>query len=282
MANAYKILHLPSEVYKDGQSPVKQNTLKGAFVDKVIKSEYGLLTYFREGKFPMKGLLDDIVMGDVDSVKKHLKVWFKFFGFFPQIVFAIPLFFSNKAIKKWIELTADVCKYHLNPHFLLSEHYSIPGREILRVGNKHFNSEIGNLLTESFVRIFETDLPYKYRVMDILQCLDLASLEQNPLKEIRRLFNILGERDKQRDWKEIGRAVSVLLWFRRDIRKKVVEVLRDLNPKSFWFDEADLYFFLINSPSQNDPAEYNVLGMTREERERIWKQIDAGEKNLKV
>lgn len=286
-SNTYKILQLPSEVYERSQSPVRQTTMTGALVDKVIYSEHGILTYLKGVKYPLKGMINDLLFNDLDSVKKYIKNWLKFFGSKPMVYVTPILFilFGKRLLKKWIELTSDYLAHHLLRHFMLAENMSKPARELLRTCLAVYEPDYvftpdhpkwlthAEILIKSVALMLNSDPAYKYRFMDIIQLLDREALKTNPSKEIKRLFSILSERDGQRNWDDISRLLSTVLWINKSIRNQVVEIGTKLDLNEFMFDEADLYACLINSPAPNTP-EYDILGLAHEERQKLWDRLN--------
>ena len=275
----YKILELPPDVYESGQSPHEfYPTLVGVKIDRVIRSEHGLLTYFKNGgKFPIKGWMDDKVMSAVDHFKKHTRSWVKFWGSSPMIyllpfLFLIPTL-PRKMLDSWLDRTYDIADFCFHGRFLYPNDMPKASRELQRVALDMWGRNKRDVyLIKSFCMIFNIEIPYRYPLMDVFQQIRLNEIRKNPAQELDRLIKIFQKRDRRKKWDEL-KLIPFIIRLSPKIRRETVKFFTMLNLQEFWFDEADLSCFLLNG--QKDGPEYDLLGLSRSEREKLKLEIDG-------
>ena len=118
--------------------------------------------------------------------------------------------------------------------------------------------------------IFNTDLPHRLKLQDILSEIDIKA--QSPRKEIGRVLDIFISRIRNQHeigmWGNIKKLFIVLsLRFYRPMNKWLVRFFSEVDLEKIKLDEADWYFTL-----QRD--DYNYRGVSLEDRRKEKKRID--------
>jgi hypothetical protein len=240
--------------YKYSNSLVPTSTVTST-IEKIEYSETeGFQVWYTGSKYPTYGLFDPYAQGAADPVKRYLRNELRLTSKYPLRALA---FLSKKFRKDWLEEYAAFCYMNLRPFVYKDEHWCRAVKEL--------NTALARLpefIRDAVCVILEQDRPYRYRLQDVLSCLDKNALEKNPKKEIRRLLALLAKRDKQVNWGKIPKLISLalnipfVLW-------EIVFVLRRIDPVTMGLDTADLYNCLINGCEQGNNR-YHFLGLDNE------------------
>lgn len=124
-----------------------------------------------------------------------------------------------------------------------------------------------------FVWMFiEYDNAYRLRLQDILENIDKGAIAKTPVKEIRRLFALLIERENKyvgirHKWIQMRRLVIPILCFSKDARELMKQFLLELNTEITKLDEDDWYFSLRRRG-------YLFRGMSLDDRLKEKERID--------
>ena len=120
-----------------------------------------------------------------------------------------------------------------------SKLYSVPVYELY----KSISHEIIRNIICAFL---EFDTAYRYRVQHILGKIDRGILIINPIKELKRLFEIYSKSEGggfiQR---KFGKAIPILfiyLRFNKKLLKEIQETLLRIDVKNIKLNEADIYW----------------------------------------
>ncbi len=157
-------------------------------------------------------------------------------------------------------------------------------KEIYRVSEimlSDFDGELKERLKkfrDIICMLLEMDYAYRARFQDILSLLDKDELVKNPKKELKRLTDILIEREAMDGydtltdkWIGLQKILLILLKFKK-IRNLIVNGLLEIDLNEIKMDESDWYFVL----NRND---YCYGGKSYEERMEIKKEMDKKAKN---
>lgn len=120
----------------------------------------------------------------------------------------------------------------------------------------------------------QSDSAYRIRPQDALCNLNKKWLQENPRKEILRLFDIVLQRENSIKHKifHLKKLVSILLFF-PPARKLIFEYFSELDVAQFVPDEADRYFAARNQG-------YNFEGKSVEEKRQWADEIDLAKNHV--
>ena len=116
----------------------------------------------------------------------------------------------------------------------------------------------------------EIDTAYRFVLQDALSEIDIINLKKNPIREIRRIFDIVVKRefcgDQKDKWRRVEKKVILLLRIPKT-RRYAIEFLSQLDYEKIKLDESDWYFVLKHHC-------YNYKGVSSEERLKEKERID--------
>lgn len=240
---------LPSEIVpKDDNNVLKR----------VEFPEEGVLTYMDNYKYPYKGFPYYEFVEKIDVIKKicrqiqsgvyhGLKDRPKFVLYL--LIPLIPILGHN------LFYAFTYGFYRLIDRFRIKkERYCTAVREIHRAwsvektGESERTKEMRLMLRDIECMILEYDNAYRYRAQDVLPELDKQALQDNPVKEICRLLDIMISREKPANDKDYARHDSwrLLQMFTKyymkhdkELLKIYVDLLLELDLNKVSLDEGD-------------------------------------------
>ena len=134
-------------------------------------------------------------------------------------------------------------------------------------------------ISELFYFVIEFDNAYRFRFQDIVAELNKENMIHNPIKEIKRLFDILIERENSQElktkWKLAKYLTVTLIRFNTTARKFVQRLSSTLDINKIKMDEHDRYF-MFNRNS------YNHEGKTLTQRMKEKVKIDKRDGNIYI
>lgn len=154
------------------------------------------------------------------------------------------------------------------------------GMNSLDLLNRDFNIQTPREIYEAiafaweFIVLFiEYDNAYRFRLQDALENLNKENVEKNTVKEIKRLLDLLIERENPiyggipNKWKQIKRVIIPVLILSKTIRNLIRDFLLQLDLDMIKLDEDDFYFCLNRKGN-------SIRGISYEKRIEIKKEID--------
>lgn len=222
----------------------------------------GSLSYLVDRKMPMRiyPTRDSVAIGAV--FKKIIPYGAKEFyraNIFEKI-------FIILSMKRFMNISIDIVHNALTPYFLKPEYYSQAVREIYIV----LDGLIDNKSRDIICFYAEYDPAYRYRLQDILACLDKEALRKNPKKELKRLLAIICEREsyacKMEDWGmankwiKIFKLVSIFMFLKPKFKKTLIKILNNIDLNEVALSDEDIYW-------TNLYEDYNFRGMSYNQRE---------------
>jgi hypothetical protein len=217
-------------------------------VEKVDFPDKGLFTYYSNSKYPAKGFPDGESVERLDEAKKMLMRILQGFHGISKIKFLLLIIFKSQIEKIAQSLIVSYWEY-IKKYRLKPERYCNVSREIYRVfekmtyGMKVEHLELWDKIKDNVCMILEFDDAYRYRFQDIITLLDKTEFKRNPIKELKRLFSILEERELGQGMKDKWRMVKkfiFLLKFKKEF-KILKHFILQLNLEELKMDDADLY-----------------------------------------
>jgi len=229
-------------------SPSTDPTKKS--ISKVLfPPEGGVLTYFDGEGHPAKGFCYGETVATVDEVKKTGMSFLRgFFGGLKQnkakmilFVFLFRKQFMAMAIDLLAELDNRMARVRQKP-----ERYCTCVREIYRVFNLMMIwypdwKEILEHLRNIICMILEYDDAYRYPFQDVMAEFDKDACRKDVLKEIRRIMDIVIDRDRRGLSEKFGRIKKLmfLLRFNKSLKEALRRFFLGLDLDRIKMDEAD-------------------------------------------
>ena len=217
----------------------------------------GVYTYLQGKDYPFKGFpLVDIVEA-LDTLKKVEKNMLSGLYYYLKhenrlkLLTLIPsLWFFKKLLRSWLYTSRTfVYRYRIKPSM-----YSLSVRELYKAFDSPIKNESKDLqelrenLKYTICMFLEFDNAYRFRFQDLAEEIDLEKFFKSPAKELRRLIDIAQSREKQQQYKDkwtlIKTIVVPLLLVDRELKRIIVEVVKNLNFDRIKMDEGDRYYCL--------------------------------------
>jgi hypothetical protein len=243
------------------------------FVEEYLKTDKGIQTKFYGCSFLFKG---DIKRETVDSVAALKRV---LMATVEHLLKGKMFFVSTKAFVYWFvrNYEADL---EIKTYTSLSDFAPVP-REMISVGirlanhvkNQEYRGKIIKFIW-ALGTFIQNDFAYYWRVQDPLCELDKESLNENPRKEILRLFDLAIARDNQISEKVrlLKKLASILLLIPR-YKKIAKDYFNGLDIEKIKPDREDIYFM-------GRRQGYNFGGLSYKDRIEGVKETDKEEGNV--
>jgi hypothetical protein len=230
------------ETVKPEPDPLKKSVEKIDF-----PKEGGIFTYFEGIDLPVKGYADGETVERVDEAKKMAMTML--WGLFrmSKIKFLLLLIFKRQIEELGESLIISFWEY-IHKYRPKENRYCKTVREILLLFETTDydveNKVLWHRIKDNICMVLEYDDAYRYRFQDIVEELNKEDFAKNPIKEMKRLFNIIAEREDsdvmRNKWKMISSYVF-LLRLKPFFFKKLVEIVSLMELKEVKMDEADRY-----------------------------------------
>lgn len=212
----------------------------------------GIQVFYRDAEFPKKGWPTDEAVSCINIAKRSL-----LFILTPALVFS-----SKSLLKRWAKFSAKV----IAPHRRKVEYMTPISREIRAIG-------MGDI-SEVISWIIEYDDAYRFRLQDICSETDKETLMKRPFREIRRLAQIVYDREQNLRLKaDIIRLkkVATLALLLPPVRKLLRNILKNMDFKNMQYDEADKYWVALRGGATVGIDGYFFRGMSHEDRAKTVK-----------
>lgn len=219
----------------------------------------------------------EVIGATIDSVAITKGVFMETARLFSKFPFylALSLFLLPAGKRRIIEWAARVCFKDLTQRYPVKFKRGV--RELIRVGEKHFKPvEIGDTKVSlvKCVAMFLEDNAYWFPLQDALSNLDRTN---EPIDEVRRLFDLCIERQTFEPSKAKYRLLRKMALFclhtMPSVRRAVGEMMIDLDLKEIKPDESDIYFTL-------NRRDYNYRGESHAERLKKWNELNEKAGNI--
>ena len=239
----------------------------------------GVFVYHLSFPYPEKGTRDDYMMMSIQFVKRALMNMVGFLTYKWIFPVYIPLLFLPWKIKiKILEKALDALvgyagfvDIHGKKFILEKRYYTISGKELIK-GIEIFLKELGinpaqaDDVALTLIALVDNDTAYYYRRCDILGETNKELMLKGPAKEILRLLEILARRESRplliKKFRQFSYFLTFTLWIPR-VKRAFREAVKSMDFSVLGLDDADKYHV-------STFGDYKFLGMTREERLKIW------------
>ena len=263
-----------SEFQEHFERPVQGNS-----VDRIeYPDEGGIFVHYYDHPFPAKGQVFPEAVESLAAAKKSLKATAYFLKDFPilaSLFLSLPSFVTRRFTKSFLEnYLSRLAHDPIEAYFLAEDRWCRSVREIRRAGKiaiekvnskwKKYHLIMLNIVSSAF----EWDNAYRYRGQDVGGELNKKAFFENPIKEVVRLMKLQVQRE--RGWFEdkgkfivFGQALRILMIFVPEIKKLMIEFVKEVNIDEVKLDEADDYYNLMR-------PDYDVHGWPMELRQQKW------------
>jgi hypothetical protein len=171
----------------------------------------------------------------------------------------LALWLNKKIWSKWLKRM-----FELYPILLKDKYWSQTVKEIRRV----LKGKIDDNELDAISAVLENDMAYRYRVQDILGEIDRYKLQQNPLKEIKRLIGLSIEREQdERNVKKLKIMRKYIWLLRFKGLREITDILKDLHTNEIKLSKEDIYW-------TNIVPNYNYRGISYQERLKERETVD--------
>ena len=266
----------PNEVFLNQQLPLQDN--QGGYHHQnwqqtVCKKGEGILAYYEDHPFPMKGHPYPEAC-EANNIVKKLTIGSLMSLAAPE---AIPSFFGFALLPykrkiKWLnKILTNYCimaDYALRSHYLKREYYNTTSKELWKfishfLRNLGISLELSEKCGKIMATLLEYDDAYRLRVADIFTETNQAEMLYNPRKELLKVMEIYAKREKAGITEKlisVSKVLSYLLWLPR-IRNAFTSAFRSTDIENLRLDEGDKYYALKR-------GDYDFMGKEEEQRKQ--------------
>jgi len=240
-----------------------------------------------------KGFPNKIIVDTLEVPKAAFMVSYSFLNSkFIRLALALFFIFRRKVFKKYLLL---LCNTAIEKSYVLFRRgklipdpikFSASVREIYRVSEimigKIKDVNIRDMASKSRnlgCVALDSDAAYRFREQDILPEINKEALKENPIKELKRVFQILYKRElkasQRSKYIRLERLLFLLMRFSPKTKKLIVEFICELDFDKIKLDEADQYFCLQRTS-------YNFKGLDLKERLKGKEIIDKAKGHFRT
>lgn len=255
----------------------------GEFVYDLERIEYpktgGIYQYNRGMKFPIKGQYYRMAILDDNAVKR---VFISLVNFFTDkrarllLMLLVLVPFKRKLFEAVLCHLNNYSENFMKKHYIQFERMTENCRELQDFIARFFLcfgfAFEGARLALVYSHMIQYDTAYRYVLLDIFSETTKEKLLANPAEELKRLFDLAGDRtiDKgQRDKiKRIGKFLGYIFWI-PGIKKAFLFAIEHSNFKNFQYDEIDHAAVLFRDG-------YNFFGEDIDKRTLKYIEINGG------
>lgn len=231
----------------------------------------GGLCHIQGERYPIRGIMPDDKVMVLAQFKRIIPLLGRFFkggnefkktNIFQKAIILIGFTQFWRFFLEWIWWgMRDV---YAEPQF-----YSQPTREVHRI-----LSGIGfDKVRDIVCAIIEYDTAYRYKFQDIAGIVNKEAFAKNPIKEIRRLFDVIisrevqeGEKDR---WRFMKQCVTVFLWMHPSFITTAKNIVASLEVDEVKLSIEDIYW-------SNTNQYYDFRGISFEKRKHEYETAKAG------
>lgn len=250
----------------------------------------GILAYYKDIKYPIKGLPFMEIVEAIGTPKKMIMGAVLIFNhtplkWFTPLMIIVPPFIRRKIFKEMARqfvITSDwaLNRHYFNQYFTDTNKFCDSVREFYKKAMQFVDENyptmddhwIWGKLVHIISMIFEYDSAYRYRMQDFLTELRIADFEKKPLREMIRLFREIGFRERTlgisyQKWWKVGLIIGLMFFFNRRLYKNALIIFTSFDMEQIKFDEIDWYHVSFFS-------EYDFKGMSYAQRFNIRMALD--------
>lgn len=239
-----EIPELPSEVIKE--------------TNPLIRVEFpqngGVLTYMEGYELPYKGFPYFEFVDRIDWMKKTTRAFLSalYHSFKGKRKFLLIALLPAVWFLKYFVHAGIYVFYRMVERFRIKAlRYSDCIRELHRAFSlprdkeKIKTVELRYMLRDLVCMILEFDNAYRYRMQDILPEINQQEIKKNTIKELKRLFTIMQERERTQEIRDTWKLVKlglIYLKFDRELKNILADALSQVNLEKIKLSFEDIQF----------------------------------------
>ena|SRR3990167_549267 len=262
-----------------------EETVSGQHFDRIeYPEDGGIYAHYYDHPYPTKGQPFPEAVQAILTPKKLLRVVIYSIKAHPvvfSVIFLLPGFITRRFAKTFLDHVVRSTGHVIVRPYLFDKddpkRYCVSAREIRRsmyaAADKMRSrwKEYYQYFIDMIVAVWEWDNAWRYRGQDGFGELNKSEFLRNPAKEILRICTLMVQRE--RGWHDdkgkimaTGQALKFVLFFMPEIRKFLVEFVKEVDLDKIKMDEADEYHNLMR-------PDYDIHGTPMEYRQQKWQQI---------
>jgi hypothetical protein len=213
-----------------------------AYINRVCvnfrKLHKGCEVYYKDEAQPVRVYYPDTRVIEIAKFKRAMPDFFNFIsnaGLFKKILILIAAPYYYKYFINWAH-------WAMRDNFMTEDKYNQPAREMYRLIRDENIRDI-------VCAIIEYDIAYRLRFQDIVCMVNKKRFEENPIKETKRLFDILIQREwvdkKNTGMKAKWGKIKKWLWvlnFRPKIINELKRIVREMDLEAIAPTPSDWYW----------------------------------------
>ena len=238
----------------------------GIVVDAKLAEDGTVRLYLNNERYPVRIYPDGNSVLIVSAIKRLFPLLLKNIkkqNIFSKITTLLAINNNANIILDWFENL-----FYLYDILLKEEHWSQPIKEVRRV----LKDKVDARAIDAVSLVLEFDSAYRFIFQDVMAEMDRTNLELQPIKEIKRLFDILISRANGGDvqkFKNIKWLASIYLLFNRKLLKTIKQIAKDLKLDEIKPTQEDVYWMYYLRT-------YNCFGLPEQQRLARYNMIKAG------
>jgi hypothetical protein len=201
--------------------------------------EKGCETLIANEKYPMRGCFNEKRIKTLTQFKKLIPVMVKTLR--GNVFYKLVAFLYLR--KNW-EQYLDFAHSGMRDLPMKRDRYCQPVREMHRILSDRGIDKIRDILCV----ILEWDTAYRYRFQDVIAELDKVAFNKNPIKELKRLAEIMFKREivlmtsASRQFKNFMPLVYIYLFLNRKLLNTIKEIVNEANIDELKMSVEDIYW----------------------------------------
>lgn len=266
---------LENEVISDTEHLVKGASQPVFILERVeYPEEGGIYVYLKDVLYPTKGFPNPEACQANNIAKRAFVGQLRFLAKNPLAVISL---LRKKNFESFLREYCSMAEIALGRFYLKDIRYQISVREIRKFVYKFFKElkiaeDICLSFSKTFATLLEYDNAYLFRVQDLANETDKEKLLLNPVKEFKKLLEILKQRDPRVGMHERFGSATMLISMAfkiPKIRKAYREALQEIDFTKIQMDENDRYQVLRWD-------KYNFFGESFEVRGQRYMEMHNG------
>ncbi len=232
-------------------------------ISEFVELEKGCETWLEGERYPMRGIFQSDRIATVSQFKRFFPLMMRTFKESSMLGKVGWILYFRENFQEYV----DWIHWSWRDVFMEESKYTQPIREIYRIVKNEKWRDI-------ICAILEFDTAYRRRFQDIAVELDKDAFSKNPIKELKRLVDIL----KQREQTKSGSKKSLIIidwiffylrFFNRKLLKELKETVSKVNVEEIRPSIEDIYWEI-------GILEYDFRGLPRKEREELYLKLKEG------
>lgn len=258
--------NIPQPIPESFENPSKEKQIVNDAVTQILeKIEYkamqGVFIHVKGGLHPKKGFPTPEAIWAINQVKILIREAIKF-----------PLLFvhnKNKLLNSFnFIVNKGMSPYYLKEFYLCPTASAINWIGLIFLVRIGVNQTVASNTAKIFAHVFEYDDAYRYRIQDLANATSSEAMAENPRREIKKLMNILRERELYNQVVqpkfEIASKLLLIALLIPKYKKAFIEAIQG-QIERMQPDKGDWYWMCMR-------GDYDFGGLSYAERHKLFTQ----------